>query len=106
MQSLQENEKTQKQKFRCWLEEWEKPLLKKNDCVVEVSFLNKYKDVVFRDIDTDTFIAIDNEGLYFECGRKGGWTVLGNLPDYDGNRENLDPWSINEDTLIYLIQQT
>ena len=60
--------------------------------------------MVFKDIDTNVILTIDDESLYYEKGRKGGWAVLGKLPEYDGsNCDDLEPWQINEDILIYLI---
>ena len=33
--------------FRGWIEDWEKPLIKKNDCVAEARLLEKYKGLKF-----------------------------------------------------------
>ena len=38
--------------FRAWVEDWEKEELMKNDPVSEARFLEKYKNLLFRDIDT------------------------------------------------------
>ena len=36
-----------KQKFRCWLEEWEEPLLAKHDLISMKKLLQKYKSMIF-----------------------------------------------------------
>ena len=33
--------------FRAWIEDWEKPLLKKNDVVAEIRLCEKYKGLTF-----------------------------------------------------------
>ena len=38
---------TPTRKFRAWIEDWELPLLKKNDGIAEVSLIEKYKGLVF-----------------------------------------------------------
>ena len=38
--------------FRAWMEGWEKEFLKKNDCVTEAALFEKYKNLVFYNLDT------------------------------------------------------
>ena len=42
--------------FRAWVEDWEVELLKMNDCVAEAKLLEKYKDLVFYDPDTQVIL--------------------------------------------------
>ena len=39
--------------FRAWLEDWEKPLIKQNDCVAKARLLQKYNNLIFKDPDHD-----------------------------------------------------
>ena len=40
---------SEKRIFHAWIEDWEEPLLKKNDVIAEIRLLEKYKDLVFYD---------------------------------------------------------
>ena len=97
-----------KRLFRCWIEDWEAPLLKKNDPVAKAKLLEKYHGLVFQDIDLKEKIlyTVSSEHLDFEKGRNGGWAVLAEPPDYDGDENNLEPFQINEDSLCYMIKRT
>lgn len=95
-------------KFRCWLEEWEKPLLKQNDAVAKMKLLQKYGGLVIRDIDNnDLILTISRDKMQYEKGRKGGWAVLAEPPEYDGSNDDiLEPLTINEECLIFMIAKT
>jgi len=67
--------------FRAWIEDWEKDLLLQNDCVAEARLLEKYKDLLFFDIDTNLTYRIWDKNLEFH--RKNtkkkidpGWAVI------------------------------
>ena len=95
-----------KRVFRGWIEDWEEPLLKKKDAVAEAKLLQKYKDLIFTDIDEDIVYTIFEGNLEWSRGRNGGWSVLGMPPEYDGeNDELLEPYLIN-DNLIGMIVDT
>jgi len=97
-----------KRHFRCWIEDWEQPLLKKNDPVAKARLLEKYRGLVFRDIDSKekTLYTVSSKHIDFEKGRNGGWVILAEPPDFDGNVDNLEPFQINEETLCYMIKRT
>lgn len=91
--------------FNAWIEDWEKPLLKKNDPVAEMKLLQKYKGLVFHDIDNDVVYTIFDSNLEWSTGCKGGWSVVGVPPEHDGdNDEVLEPWLIN-DNLVEMIAE-
>ena len=63
--------------FRAWTEDWEKEILKTNDCVAEAKLLEKYKGLVFFDPDNKCHYTICSKNLEFFKGRNGGWCVIG-----------------------------
>ena len=77
--------------FRCWMEEWEKAKVKKNDPVVEAKFLKKYGGLKWMDLDnTDAIMHAHPKRMEFRGGRKGdGWCL--NAVDSNGDEE---PWII------------
>ena len=92
-----------------WKEDWEKPLLKENDPVARSNISEKYWGLVFRDIDDveKVLYIVSSRHTEYEKGRKGGWAVL--AKPFDCDKKGLDflePFHINEDTLIYLVQKT
>ena len=100
-----ENANAYKRHFNGWIEEWEIPLLKKNDAVAEARLLKKYEGLVFHDIDEDIVMTISDTNLEFSRGKSGGWSVIGMSPSYDGtNEEVLEPYLIN-DNLIEMIME-
>ena len=62
--------------FRAWVEDWEEELLKKNDCVAEARLLEKYKNLVFLDPDTEETFTVFGNNLEFRRGRDGGWNII------------------------------
>jgi hypothetical protein len=66
-------------------EEWEEQVLRKNDSVLETLLLEKYKDLVFHDIDYNITYTVYDGNLEYLKGRGGGWCVIGLPPDYDGD---------------------
>ena len=64
--------------FRAWVEDWEKDLLKMNDCVAEARILAKYKGLIFWDPDTSANFTVHEENLEFHRGKDGGWHLIGN----------------------------
>ena len=67
--------------FRAWVEDWEKDLLKMNDCVAEARILAKYKGLIFWDPDTSANFTVHEENLEFHRGKDGGWHLIGNSSD-------------------------
>ena len=103
--ALTEGPELPKRIFKGWLEDWEKPLLKKNDPVAEQKLLQKYKGLVFNDIDNDVVYTIFDSNLEWSTGRKGGWSVVGVPPDYDGKNDDvLEPWLINDNLIEMLLE--
>lgn len=82
--------------FHAWIEDWEKDLLKKNDCVAEARLLEKYKDLVFFDPDNEILYTVSNENLDFHRGGKGGWFVIGIPADdkYDDEPFKIADWMV------------
>ncbi len=58
------------------MEDWEEELLKKNDCAAEARLLEKYKNLVFFDPDTDKTFTVHDNNLEFRRGRNGGWNII------------------------------
>ena len=44
--------------FRCWIKDWEEPLLKNNDAVAKIRLLQKYGGLVIKDVDEDIVYTI------------------------------------------------
>ena len=92
-----------KRYLRCWREDWENPLLKNNDPVARAKLSEKYRVLVFRDIDiaNKVLYTVSRGHMEYKRRRKGGWAVL--AEPFDCDRTDLDclePFQINEDTLI------
>ena len=96
-----------KRYFKAFLEDWEKGCIKKkNDAVSKALLLKKYGGLVFEDIDNKIVYTINSEKLYWKPGKNGGWHILAEPPEYDGEDEDmLEIYEINEDCLIWLIDQ-
>ena len=62
--------------FRAWIEDWEKDLLLQNDCVAEARLLEKYKDLVFYDIDNDKNCRVWDKNLVYYCIKIQGWGLM------------------------------
>jgi hypothetical protein len=71
------NEPVHSRVFRVWVEDWEKELLKNNDCVAEARLLEKYKGLVFFDPDNNCTYTVWNKNLEYQKGGNGGWCVIG-----------------------------
>ena len=84
------------------MEDWEKELLKDNDCVAEARLLEKYKNLAFYDPDEKTTFTIHPDNLEFRRGRDGGWMLIGVAAD-----ENVEdePFEISQ-VFIDLIAKT
>ena len=67
--------------FRAWMEEWEIANIKNTDVVMEVRFLEKYKNLVFLDPDTKCYFTVAPENLEFHRGKDKGWHVIGEPND-------------------------
>ena len=80
--TTQLNLTTSKRIFRAWVEDWEKPLLKINDVIAEVRFLEKYKDLVFYDPDNECIYNVWHKTLEWQRGHNGGWCLIGFPADY------------------------
>ena len=88
--------------FHAWIEDWEEPLLKKNDPVAEARLKVKYQNLVFYDPDNKAMYTIFDGNLEYRKGRKGGWCVIGVCSDDDFEDE---PFMIG-DMLIEMIVGT
>ena len=89
--------------FRAWLEDWEKEILKKNDCVAEAQLLSKYKDLVFYDMDNEATFVVWNKNMeYHRANRKAGvegrWALIYVTPDADKDGEG-EAWAICEEII-------
>jgi hypothetical protein len=94
-------------KFKCWIEDWELPLMNKNDSVAEAMLLEKYKGIVFFDLDNSITYTIYERNLEYKKGRSGGWCVLGMPPGFNGHDDHLlEPYLISSGILIDLIKET
>ena len=67
--------------FRAWVEDWEKDLLKMNDCVAETRILEKYKGLIFWDPDTEANYIVHEENFRIHRVKDGGWPLIGNASD-------------------------
>ncbi len=88
--------------FRAWLEDWEKPLLRKNCTVVEAILLEKYKGLVMFDPDVKTTFTVHDGNLEFHAGRKGGWCLIGNHPS--GKNEDDEAYLINKSAIDMIVE--
>ena len=68
--------------YRAWLKDWEIELLQVNDCVAEARILEKYKDLLFYDLDTKKTFNVWGGNSEFHKGshrtvyqKVGGWFV-------------------------------
>ncbi|KAL7553442.1 hypothetical protein ACHAWF_016725 [Thalassiosira exigua] len=60
-----------------WMEDWEKEILKINDCVAEAKLLEKYKGLVFFNPDNKYHYTICSNNLEFFKDRNGDRCVIG-----------------------------
>ena len=98
-----------KRYFCCYIEDWEKPLLKNNEPVAKAKLSDKYQGLVFCDIDNvnKVMYTVSSGKMKYGLGRKCGWTVLAEPFDYNRtDLDCLDPFKINKDLLIYLTNNT
>ena len=95
--------------FRAWIEDWERPLLVRNDSVAEAKLLAKYKGLRFFLPDDEVIYTIFESNLEFQKGSKKkkipkGWNVFGVPPNSD-NGDDDEPFMI-DDLLCQLIADT
>ena len=102
--------------FKCYLEEWERNLLRDSGDVAAARFVEKYKNIQFGD-GPDKYVAHAKRMYYISKGPLAdrGWTVLACKPNYEEGDERTselavdyaersdtwDAWPIEEDSLIY-----
>lgn len=55
--------------FRAWVEDWELPLLKKNDCVAEIRLCEKYTGVTCWDPDNECQYTVYDKNLEWTRGQ-------------------------------------
>ena len=92
-----------KRYLRWWIEYWEKPLPKNNEPVAREKISDKYRGLVFCDIDNQNKVlyTVSSGHMGYKKGKKGGWADLAEPFDYDGTYLYcLEPFQINKDTLI------
>ena len=87
--------------FLGWIEDWEKPLIKKNDVVAETKLLGKYKDLKFDDPDEDD-VTFNIYGGNLQWLRGEGWAVIAEKSE---DSEEDQPFKI-DDMLIGMILET
>ena len=93
-----------RQIFRCWFEDWELPLISNKSAVAKIRLLEKYKGLVFTDMDNDVTYTISTDTMYWKSYRGRGWCVIAEPPSYDGTNDDvLETCIINEQCLIYPI---
>ena len=88
--------------FNCWVEDWEKQFLKKNNVVTRERFEAKYKNLVWHDPDDDDKTKCFYTGVQFVVVWNGGWHVLAK------NTEMLEEekWAVNMVTEAMQYQET
>ena len=84
------------------MEDWEKELLKKDDCVAEAKLLEKYKDLMFYDPDRGVNFTVHGNNLEYRSGRGGGWCVIGDSTD---EKVEDEPFKIG-DMMIEMTAET
>lgn len=99
---VEEVKKEARRIFHSWIEDWEEPLLKKNDPVAEARLKVKYQGLVFYDPDNEAMYTVFDGNLEFRKGRKGGWCVIGVCADEQFEDE---PFMIG-DMLVEMIAST
>ena len=94
---------SEKRIFHAWIEDWEEPLLKKNDVIAEIRLLEKYKDLVFYDPDNECIYTVWARNLEWQRGRNGGWCVIGCPMD---DKLDDEPFQIGQMTLDLIAETT
>ena len=70
-------------------------------------FLQKYGGLVFEDIDSEDKTRLTISKTNMKYIRRSGWHVLAEPPEYNGTNDDvMEPFPIDEETLIYLIKNT
>ena len=77
--------------FRAWVEDWEKEMMKKNDCVAEATLLEKYKDLVFNDPDVNCMFTVAKQKMEYRRGKQGGWFLVCEPND---DKKEAEPFAI------------
>ena len=63
--------------FRAWVEDWEKTELTKCDPVIEARFLEKYKNLQFKFVDTGAIYTVASGNAEFHRKRgERGWHLI------------------------------
>ncbi len=75
--------------FNAFVEQWEEEICKKNDCVVEQTFLTKYGVLRIYLPDTNKVYTITSLNRQFYLGKDKGWMLIGE--DEDGEFEPFAP---------------
>ena len=78
------------------MEDWEEDLLKSNDVVAETRLLEKYKNLVFLDPDTNCTFTVAPENMEYRRGRNGGWHLVCEPNDDTVETEAFDIHVANE----------
>jgi len=93
--------------LRCWVEDWEKECIKKNDAVAKMKLLQKYRGLTIEDPDHNMVFTLSSENMDWVRGRNGGWHVVAEPAEYDGTNDDvLEIYEINEESLMWMIINT
>ena len=77
------------------MEDWEEEARKKNDPVAEARLLQKYKNLVFSNLDTGIVFSIWDQNMEFRRGRGNGWFLLGVCADSNNDdSDELEAFSL------------
>ncbi len=88
--------------FRAWVEDWEYDAIKDKDAVAEARLLEKYKDLMLLDPDSNKTYKIHASNLqWYKASKRqniaGGWYVIGT--DEDDKDESFE---IEDELLVQM----
>jgi hypothetical protein len=93
---------------KCWLEDWEKTAITKNNPENEKKILEKYKDLIWKDVDNNRMCRSLSTKLHWQKVNRSkgfstaGYCVIGMNDDYDEDDEDTyDYWAIDQECAIH-----